>query len=183
MKNGALFKTAKDLAFIAVMTALLIAVQLALAMVAGVEVVTVLFLCYCYCFGVRRGMVVATSFSLLRCLLQGFAPNVIVLYLIYFNIFAAVGGILGLCTKGMKDWKRLVLAVICAVAMTVCFSLLDDVITPYFLRYGPNATKVYFYNSLLTMGIQSVCALCTVSLLFLPLTRAMDRAAKMQNRK
>lgn len=183
MKNGALFKTAKDLALIAVMTALLIAVQLALSMVAGVELVTVLFLSYCYCFGVRRGMVVATCFSLLRCLLQGFAPNVIVLYLIYFNVFAVVSGILGHCTRNMKDWKRLVIAVSCAVVMTVCFSLLDDVITPYFLRYGPNATKVYFYNSLITMGIQSVCALCTVSILFLPLTRVLDQVAKMHSPK
>ena len=44
VKNRALFQSAKDIAFISLMTALLIAAQLALSMVAGVEIVTVLFL-------------------------------------------------------------------------------------------------------------------------------------------
>ena len=73
-RQGALFTTAKELAFIALMTALLIACQLALSAVQGVEVVTVLFLSFCYSFGVRRGLVVANCFSLLRCLLFGFSP-------------------------------------------------------------------------------------------------------------
>lgn len=174
MKHGALFKTAKDIAFISIMTALLIAVQLALSMVQGVEAVTVLFLTYCCSFGIRRGMVVATCFSILRCLLFGFVPNVIILYLIYYNLFAVVFGLLGKLTRSLSEWKRLIVLVSCAAVMTVLFTLLDDVITPWFLGYGPRATKVYFYNSLLAMGIQSACAVVTVSLLFVPLSRAFD---------
>ena len=59
-----LFRSAKEIALAAVMTALLLAAQFALAAVQGVEIVTVLFLSYCVAFGARRGMVVAVSFSL-----------------------------------------------------------------------------------------------------------------------
>ena len=40
-------------------------------------------------------MITATCFSLLRCLLFGFYPNIIILYLIYYNLFALLFGTLG----------------------------------------------------------------------------------------
>lgn len=79
----------------AVMTALLLAVQCALSLVAGVELVTAFLLVFCYVFGAKYGMITATAFSLLRNFIFGFAPDVIVLYLIYFNAFALLFGAMG----------------------------------------------------------------------------------------
>lgn len=87
--------SAKKLACCAVMTALLIAAQYAFSFISGVELVTVLFACFCYVYGVRCGLVTATAFSLLRCLLFGFMPNVVLLYIIYYNLFALVFGLVG----------------------------------------------------------------------------------------
>lgn len=77
------------------MVALLTAVQFALSFVAGVELVTVLLLCFCYVFGVYCGLLTATAFSLVRCLLFGFVPNVVILYLVYYSLFAVLFGWLG----------------------------------------------------------------------------------------
>lgn len=87
--------SARKIAACAVMVALLIAVQYALGFVSGVELVTVFLLCFCYAFGAGCGMLVATAFSLLRCLIWGFQPAVIVLYLIYYNLFALLFGLAG----------------------------------------------------------------------------------------
>lgn len=83
---------AKKIAACAIIVALLIAVQFALSFVSGVELVTVLLLCFCYTFGIVCGMLVATAFSLIRCFLFGFVPNVVLLYLIYYNLFALLFG-------------------------------------------------------------------------------------------
>ena len=103
MKRVALFRSAKDVTLIAAMSATLIAAQYALQMVAGVEIVTALFSAYCFVFGVRRGLTVATCFSMLRCFLYGFTLSVIALYLIYFNLFALVFGLLGKATAKLAD--------------------------------------------------------------------------------
>lgn len=169
MKRGALFGSAKDVTLIAAMSATLIAAQYALQMVAGVEIVTALFSAYCFVFGVRRGLTVATCFSMLRCFLYGFTLSVIALYLIYFNLFALVFGLLGKATAKFSMRAKLFCAAACAAMMTVCFTLLDDVLAPLIVgvRFWP-----YFYASLPVMAVQTVCALITVSLLFLPLDRA-----------
>ncbi|MGN0823134.1 MAG: hypothetical protein ACI4NG_05110 [Candidatus Gallimonas sp.] len=88
-------RSALEISYLALMTALLLGGQFALSMVAGVEVVTVLLLTFSYSFGWKRGMIVATAFSLLRCFLFGFFPYVVVLYLLYFNVFAFLFGMLG----------------------------------------------------------------------------------------
>ena len=96
---------ARMVAVCAVMTALLLAVQCALSFVAGVELVTAFLLVFCYVFGAKYGMVTATAFSLLRNFFFGFAPDVIVLYLIYFNAFALVFGAMG---KRRGHWAEYV---------------------------------------------------------------------------
>jgi hypothetical protein len=87
--------SAKSIAAIAAMTALLIGGQTLFAQVQGVEVVTVLLLCFAYSFGAGRGMAAATAFSLLRCFLFGFDVKTILLYLLYYNAFAFLFGLLG----------------------------------------------------------------------------------------
>ncbi len=85
----------RRIALCAVFVALLISVQYVFGFVPGVELVTVFLLCFCYAAGPFAGMVTATAFSLLRCLVFGFAPNVIILYLVYYNLFALLFGLTG----------------------------------------------------------------------------------------
>ena len=61
--------TAKEIAVCAVMTALLIGGQAAFFPISGIEIVTVLLLTFSWSFGPRAGAMVATAFSLLRCLI------------------------------------------------------------------------------------------------------------------
>lgn len=169
-------KSAKECAFIAVFVALLIAGQFVLSAVPGVEVVTVLFCSYAFAFGVRRGMAAATAFSFIRQLLFGFFPNVLILYLLYYNLLAATFGGLG---KKIKRPLRF-LAVIVAVASVcaVAFTALDNVITPLWYGYSARAARAYAFASLPFMGVQALNAAISVGVLFLPLFRAFSAAKR-----
>ena len=105
----------REIACSAVMTALLIAAQYALGFVSGVELVTVLLLTFSRVFGVRCGVMTAVAFSLLRCLIYGFFPNVLLLYLVYYPAFAAISGITG---------KKPLPAVSCPI-MLLCMAALS----------------------------------------------------------
>ena len=159
----------------AVFTALLLGAQYALWFVKGVEVVTVLLLVFSYRFGVRCGVLSAVAFSLLRCLLLGFFPNVVILYLIYYPLFAACFGILGNALRRRADLKTQLLMTVLAVLFTALFTLLDDAVTPLFYGYTKDAALAYFLASLPTMAMQCVCALLTVFLLFRPLMAVLRR--------
>ena len=160
---------------VAMCVALLIAGQLALSSVTGIEIVTVMLLCFCYCYGIRHGVAIATTFSLLRCFVFGFQINVIVLYLIYYNLFAIFFGWLGMCLTGKNALVKTVIVVASAVVFTVMFTLLDDVITPIMYGFSENAAKVYFYQSLAAVIPQTICTAVTVSLLFHPLTKVIQK--------
>lgn len=155
--------------------ALLIAAQIALSMISGVEIVTVILLCLCFYYGIRTGLAIATTFSLLRCIYFGFQINVIVLYLIYYNLFGLFFGWLGKRFAGKITLPRIGIVVASAVMFTILFTLLDDVITPLIFGFHPNAAKVYFLQSLTAMIPQSICAAVTVSILFAPLQRVLRR--------
>ena len=160
---------------VAMCVALLIAGQLALSSVSGIEIVTVMLLCFCYCYGIRHGIATATTFSLLRCFVFGFQVNVIALYLIYYNLFAIFFGWLGARFTGKNALLKTVVVVVSAVIFTVLFTLLDDVITPLIYGFSENAAKVYFYQSLAAVIPQTICAAVTVMLLFHPLTRVIKK--------
>ena len=164
--------TAKECAYLAVFVSLVIAAQLAFAVVPGVEVVTVLFAAYAYTFGGKRGVLAATAFSLLRQFVFGVYPNVLALYLIYYNLLALAFGALG---KNGKPIKKFPVGVVwLACLCTVCFTLLDNVITALWLDFSPRAARVYFFASLPVAVSQTVCAAVTVGLLFAPLTKAFS---------
>lgn len=169
-KGKALFSSAKEVAYVAVMSALLIAVQTALSPVVGVELVTALFLPFCAVFGARRGCMVALCFSLLRCLLWGFAVNVVALYLIYYTLFALLFGGLGRAVRRLSPAARLACMAAAAACMTAFFTLLDDLISPLILgmRFAP-----YFYSSLAVLAVQPAFALGSTAVLYLPLERAL----------
>lgn len=160
---------------VAMCVALLIAGQLVLSSISGVEIVTVLMLCFCFSYGIRHGVAVATTFSLLRCFLFGFQINVIVLYLIYYNLFAIFFGWLGRRFAGEMSLLRMVIVVSCAVVFTISFTLLDDIITPLIYAFHPNAARAYFFGSLYAVIPQSICTLVTVTVCFRPLTTVIQK--------
>ena len=141
---------------VAMCVALLIAGQLALSSVSGIEIVTVMLLCFCHCYGVRHGIAIATTFSLLRCFVFGFQINVIVLYLVYYNLFAIFFGWLGACLTGKNPLLKLIIVVAAAALFTALFTLLDDVITPLIFGFNQNAAKVYFYQSLTALAQKTI---------------------------
>ncbi len=158
-------KTAKDIALVSVYTALLIGGQFALSGISGVEVVTVLLLAFAYYFGIVRGLFVANAFSLLRCLIFGFFPNVIILYLAYYNLFVLVFGLLGRRFKKAANLKIFVVLTVTAVLMTVFFTALDDVISPVYYGFSAGAAKAYAIASLAAVIPQVICTFITVPLI------------------
>ncbi len=168
--------TALDCAYIATFVALVIAVQLALSFVPGVELVTVLFVTFSFAFGAKRGMIAAVAFALLRQFVFGVFPTVLILYLIYFPLLALLFGALG--RRVRPSVKNLIWLTIVACVCTVGFSLLDCVITPLWYAYTAAATRAYFYGSLSFMIPQVVCTAVSVALLFLPLTKVFSWAHK-----
>lgn len=165
--------TAKKIILPGVFTALLLGAQLVLSSVSGIELVTVLLLTFAYKYGSKQGVLVATAFSLLRCFLFGFFPSVVILYLVYYNLFAFVFGLIGRAMKREYGLKKHILLIGMAVVLTVLFTLLDDVITPLMYAFTWEATKAYFWASLYTMLPQMLCAGLTVAILFPPLLRVL----------
>lgn len=117
------------------MCALLIAAQYVFSFVTGVEIVTLLFVCFASVFGAVSGVFCAAAFSLLRCLVFGFSPQTVILYLLYYPFLAAVFGGLG----RIKDetFNR------CPAALTVLVNLLlSALLSACALSYGLDLIKV-----------------------------------------
>ena len=169
INNGKMAYSAKECAYLAAFVALVIALQLALSFVPGVELVTVSFITYSFVMGARRGMIAATAFSLLRQLVFGFQPVVLILYLTYFNLLTLGFGLLG---KKMKPKpKNIVWFVVFACLGTVCFTMIDNILTPVWYGYTARAAKAYFFASLTFMVPQVICSAVSVACLFFPLTK------------
>jgi hypothetical protein len=160
---------------VAMCVALLIGGQMALSGVSGIEIVTVMLLCFCFHYGIRHGIAVATTFSLLRCFFFGFQINVIVLYLVYYNVFALFFGWLGKRITGRISLPKLCVIVASAMVFTVLFTMLDNVITPLIFAFHKNAAAVYFAQSLYALVPQTICTMATVSILFVPLTKILQK--------
>ncbi|MDE6868772.1 MAG: hypothetical protein K2J83_06510 [Clostridia bacterium] len=248
--TGSKIPPAKQIAYVAVMCALLIAGQYVFSFVVGVEIVTLLLVCFSSVFGVRSGVICAVSFSLLRCLIYGFSPTAVILYLVYYPSLAAVFGGLGhiknstfercpawlivavnlllialmsacalvygfdvikvsrlwkttaevliwvifcLCFSELAVFNSLVIAnkvfkkntgtpiklfafASVAAVCTVCFTLLDDIITPLVLGSTRLTALTYFYTSFTAMLPQTVCTILTVLTLYLPLSSVLKKA-------
>ena len=164
---------AKKIILPSVFTAILIGGQFVLSGIAGVEIVTILLLSFTYKYGVKQGLFVANAFSLLRCLIFGFLLNVLILYLVYYNIFVVVFGILGNVFNRQYSIKKHAIITIVAVVMTVLFTMLDNVITPLLYGFNLKATKAYFYASLYTVVPQVICTFATTITLFPVLIKAL----------
>ncbi len=168
-------KATKDLTLIGLYTALLIGGQLAFFAISGIEIVTLLFTAFVFYFGVIKGMVLATCFSLLRCLVFGFFPNVLILYLVFYNLFALIIGWLGNTFKHNLNVKKLLIIVGVVGLITIFFTILDNVITPLYFGYDIEAAKAYWVLSLTAVIPQTVCACITVSLTLIPITKFFNK--------
>ena len=168
-KKSVIKRTSKDCAYIAVFVALLIAAQLCFAFIPGVEIVTVLFIAYSFTFGVKRGVLAAVAFSLVRQLVFGFFPKVLVLYLLYYPVLALLFGWLG--RKVKSPVRALWWLTLTACACSVFFTMIDNIITPLWDAYTNEAARAYFFASLPVMLSQGICTAATVAFLFLPLER------------
>ena len=161
-------KSAKECAYTAVFVALLLAVQLLLSAI-PVELVTVLFVSYAYVFGWKRAGVSAIAFSLLRQLIFGFFPTVLILYLLYFIGLALLFG--NLRRRGLSPKTCLLFVTALACICTLCFTLLDNVLTPLWYGYTWSAAKAYFLSSLTFLIPHTIGVGLSVALLFTPLCR------------
>ena len=158
--------TAKKIIIPSVFTALLLGGQFVLSGISGIEVVTVLLLAFSYKFGIKQGLLVANAFSLLRCFIFGFFVNVLILYLVYYNIFVIVFGLLGKAYKGGYSIIKHIVIIVVAIFMTIVFTLLDNIITPLLYSYSLSLRKIYFISSLYTMIPQIICTFITVLVIF-----------------
>ena len=164
-------KTAKEIALLGVFVAILIGAQFALSSIAGIEVVTVLFTSFCFYFGKKRGFILATAFSLLRCILFGFFVNIIDLYLVYYNLVALIFGSLGNLFNRAVNLKKLLIVTLVAMALTMLFILIDAGIMMLFYSFTINAVKTYILAGLGVLLAQIVCVIATETLLFIPLLK------------
>lgn len=171
-------KTTRDLALIGLYTALLIGAQLALSFISGVEIITLLLAVFAFCFGTWKSLMLSTAFSLLRCLVFGFFPNVLILYLIYYNLFSLAVSLLARGLRGCTGLKTLIIVTLMVGILTVCFTLLDNVITPVYYGYSLEATKAYFVASLSTLIPHVVCAVASIIIGFIPLVKLVRRIIK-----
>ena len=167
---------AKECAYLAVFVALVIALQVVFAMVPGVELVTVMFVSYAFVFGWKRGMIAATVFTLLRQVIFGAYPTVLVLYLVYFNLLTLVFGLWG--AKIKKPIRALPWVVIAACFATACFTMLDNLLTTFWYGYSQRAREVYFMASLPVMTSQIICSAASVAVLFIPLQMVFARVKR-----
>ena len=169
-----LFKTSKEIAITGLFIALLIASQYVLSAVKGVELVTVFLLCFAYSFGPLKGFICAVGFSVLRCFVFGFFPTVLLLYLIYYPLFALAVGFLGKYFKRNQKQKSVVAFIVMisvAVIFTLLFTVIDNFITVKLSGFTYDVSVAYFLASIPVMVSQSICALVSVAVLFYPLTR------------
>ena len=164
-------KTAKEIAVLGVFVALLIGGQFILSGIAGIEIVTALIVSFCFYFGVLRGTIVATAFSLLRCFIFGFFANVIVLYLVYYNLIAVLFGLIGKAFNKTINVKKLIIVVIVSILSTVIFTAIDVGLMGVFYGFTLKALKAYFIAGVPTLITQIICVAATVSILFIPLLK------------
>lgn len=66
-----------------------------------------------------------------------------------------------------------------AAVFTICFTLLDDIITPLLYGYSRMTALAYFYASFTAMLPQTVCTIVTVSTLLPPVSEAFKRVARL----
>lgn len=167
-------KTAKEIAFIGMYVALLIGSQFILSFISGIEIVTILFSAFCFKYGLKKGLILAIAFSLLRCFIFGFILDVVILYLTYYPLLCLVFSCLGKTLKEKYSFKNLIIVVLVAVIMTILFTMISNLITPLIYGYSQKAWQIYFTASLPVMLVQCVSVAITFIILFYPVQKLFN---------
>ena len=162
---------AKDVAIISLSVALLIGVQFALSFVQGLEPVTLLMAVFAFSFGVKRDVLIAVAFSLLRCIVFGFYPSVVIVYLIYYPLLALLFGGLGNLFKRELNPKKHVIAITLAIVCVVVFTAIDGVVSPLWFGLKGDAWLYYLEASTIACLVGCATNLVSFSLLFRPLVK------------
>ncbi len=170
-RENKVLKSGREIAYIAVFTAVVLVAQFCFSFIPSVEIVTLLFVGYAFTFGILRGMISATVFSLLRQLIFGFYPTVFIEYLLFYNALAACFGALGKRVK--KPLKNIWWLTALACLFTVGFTMLDNIVTPLWYGLNQEAAKGYFIASLPVLLPQVLCTAITVGGLFYPLHKIL----------
>lgn len=74
---------------------------------------------------------------------------------------------------------KIILFGVVGLCFTICFTLLDDIITPLFYGYSKEAALGYFYVSFTALLPHSICVFLSITALFLPIVKVMKRASNV----
>lgn len=156
--------TAKRIAFIAIMSALLIAGKFALSFIPNVEVVTTLIICFSFVF--KFDAIIATIvFCTANILIYPSPIDVILDYYIYWDLLALI--VVVLSELGEKrDWIYLTLGVV----MTVFFGFLTSFIfcLCYSVPFWP-----YYVQGILFYAIQIISTCVFMFIGFNPINKIL----------
>lgn len=89
----------KDLTLLALLTAILVAAQLAFSMVLGINLVFPLFVIFAYNLGIKKTIIVMIAFNIIEFLIWGHWPTMI-LYFWTFSILILLAHLVNKSTKG-----------------------------------------------------------------------------------
>lgn len=157
---------AKDISTIAVFVCVLLASQLALSAINGVELVTALLAGFAFSMSAKKGFAVVNIFVIIRSTIFGFFPSVMILYFFYYNIFVLTFWAIGKKSNHELSKKSFAVSLIAVIALVAIFTALDDIITPIFYSLDWNTTKAYWIMSLTSVIPQEICAILTMIFLF-----------------
>jgi energy-coupling factor transport system substrate-specific component len=187
--RGVAYSSARDLARIGVMVALLSGGKLALRVIPQVEVVTLLILVYAATCGIRRTLIATTIFCTLEMLLYGVGTWV-PLYYIYWNALGLAAALVfrvvyrkTAAKKGFSKWLDAVCAVGLAVVFTALFGVLSTAIDVLFVAFGGIRLEqmkalfaIIYLRGLWFYGVHLVSNTVIVAVCFKPLTLIAQKA-------
>lgn len=169
------FSSAKKIAVLGMMAALLVAGKWALNLVPNVEVVTLFCALFGYTFGFIA-VVPATIFCLEETLAWGVHTWVIV-YFVHWNTIVIVFSLLGKLKKEPMTKIDYVLPVIVAVIATVVFGLFSTFVDAVYACIYSSFDKFFVYfatiygRGIVFFIVHTVCNLVLFSLVFHPLAK------------
>jgi hypothetical protein len=163
---------AKEIAYIAVMCALLIGGQYVFSFVVGVEIVTLLLVCFSSVFGARRGIILSLAFSLLRSILYTFSPTALILYLVYYPLLSLIFGLLGHIKKSTYQQFPPIYALIInilLIAIGACCAVL-------FFKDVISVSK--FYKGIVNTLLWLIFGICVTLLIVFDVLFALNKLSK-----
>lgn len=170
----------KDIVIVALFVALLIALQVALSALNGIELITVMLASLAFYYGIKIGLATVNIFVVVRSLIFGFFPSVMVLYFVYYNLFVLCFALIGKKLKRQLTTRSYIISTVMAVVMTIMFTALDNAITPFWYAFDWTATKAYWLFSLTAVVPQVICALATMIILFPILIKVYSRTERVK---